>query len=80
MNYSNGSVGTTIGMDSGPEITRHLLKVTTDALLAHLKALQEVTNKLKEKAENFSRRHNKAELRHAFSTCVYCMRFQSILV
>ena len=48
MNYSNGSVGTTIGMDSGPEITRHLLKVTTDALLAHLKALQEVTNKLKE--------------------------------
>jgi len=48
MNDSNGSVGTTIGTDYGPEITRHLLKVTTDALLAHLKALQEVTNKLKE--------------------------------
>ena len=48
MNNSNGSVVTKTAERSCDETTRRLLRLKTDALLAYLKAIQDLNNKLRQ--------------------------------
>jgi hypothetical protein len=48
MEDSNGSVVTNMDGYSEREMTRHLIKLKTDALFAYLKAIQDLNNKLRE--------------------------------
>ena len=48
MEDSNGSVVTNTAGYSEKEMTRHLIKLKTDALFAYLKAIQDLNNKLRE--------------------------------